>query len=304
MISFKILTDESRDEILDSVFESIPDADRVFASDNLSLLLENEDEDIEYAVTSAHGCLLIRVYDEEYCFIYPLPLCEGADKLAAAMEIRAYTVKEEIPLVYIDVRAEDVGGLVTRFRHVNIDTADKNNRFFTIRVMSELMLLDEQPSYIGFHNISLEPLTEEDDEDYFRLCSDKESNQFWGYDYSQDEPDPDISYFRQVSEGEFNRGAALSLAVRAKGVFVGEATLYYFDLMGGCECAVRILPEHRRRGYGVEALKTLNTVARRMGLTHLKASVDINNSASIAMTEKFFPRVEEIDGQVHFDRKV
>ena len=303
MISFKILTEESKEEILNSVFENIPDADKVFATDNLTLLLEDED-DTEYAVSSAHGCLLIRVFDDEYSFIYPIPLCDSADKLSAAMEIRAYVVKEEIALVYTDVRAHDVGELVTKFRHVNIDSSDKLNRFYTIRVMSELMLLDEQPEYTGFRGISVSPLTPEDDEDYFRLCSDNESNRFWGYDYSQDEPDPDISYFREVSEGEFCRGVALSLAVRSMGKFVGEATLYYFDLMGGCECAVRILPEYRRMGYGTETLRVLGTLVKRMGLTHLKASVDKNNSASIAMTEKFFPMIEEIDGQVKFDRKL
>ena len=304
MISFKILTEESFDEILASVYENIPDADRVFASDNVKILLENDDEDVEYAITSSNGCLLTRVYDEEYYFYYPLPLCDGANKLKAAMEIREYAVKEEIPLVYTDVRREDVGELVTCFRHVNIDSQNYRNDFYTVRVQNELMLLDEQPSYTSFLGITVNPFTEDDDEDYFRLCTDKSSNEYWGYDYSQDEPNPEKSYFREIAEGEFCRGAALCLAVRSMGVFIGEATLYYFDFMGGCECAVRILPEYRRQGNGIKTLRALNNLAKHMGLTHLKASVDKSNTASIIMTEKFFPRVGEMDGRIKFDRKL
>ncbi len=298
MISFKILTEEVKEEILLEIQSTTPDADITFASDNLTLSLE--DEEAEYAVAYAHGCLLLRVYDDEYSFVYPLPLCEGADKLLAAMEIRAYTVKEEIPLVFTDVRAEDLGALLPKFRHVNIDTHDRHNRFYTVRVMSELALLDEMPECNGFRGVGLTPLTPEDDEAYTRLCTDRESNEHWGYDYSEDEPDPSPTYFRESAESEFYRGAALCLAVRAEGVFVGEATLYYFDLMGGCECAVRILPEFRRKGYATQALNLLRTLGKRIGLVNLSAQVDINNPASVAMTGKVLPEDDRDDKIVRF----
>lgn len=304
MISFKILTGDTLDEILSQIFESNPSADKTFASDIVRLFLENEEEDIEYAITSVHGCLLVRVYDGEYCFIYPTSICHESDPTSACEEIRAYAVKEEIPLVFINVPAAAIGSLVPMFRHVNIDTADEKNRFYTVRVMSELALLDEMPSYIGFRGIGLTPLTPEDDEDYTRLCTDEETGKFWGYDYSQDEPNPDKSYFRESAEEEFYRGAALCLGVRTKDEFVGEATLYYFDLKGGCECAVRILPEFRRRGYALEALRTLKTLARRLGLVYLCASVDSRNEASIAMTGQMFPEVGRDDTQVRFKVKL
>lgn len=296
MISFKILTTESKESLLREISDSTPGADIVFASDNMTLLLEDEDE-TEYAVTHAHGCLLIRIFDGEYCFIYPLSLCDGADTLRAADEIRAYAVKEEIPLVYIDVPKGALGGLLPMFRHANIDSADPKNRFFTVRVMSEAALLDEMPGYVGFFGVAVSPLTPEDDEIYARLCKDADTNKFWGYDYSLDEPDPADSYFRESAEREFYRGVAICLAVRVNGVFAGEAILYGFDLMGGCECAVRLLPAFRRKGYATETLRVLKTLAKRIGLIYLCATVAKENKASVRLSEKCLPEVER-DGEV------
>lgn len=304
MISFKILTEESKALLLDEIRKSTPNADLTFASDNMSLLLEDEG-DVEYAVSYSNGCLLARIYDDEYCFMYPLALCDEADAVLAAMEIRAYAVKEEIPLVYIDVPGDALGDLLVNFRHINADiTSPHTDKFYTVRVISELAMIDEIPSYTGYFGVSLTPFTPDDDEDYARLCMDEETNKYWGYDYSQDEAEPEISYFRRVAEAEFDRSTALCLAVRYKNTFVGEATLYYFDLMGGCECAIRILPEFRRMGYGGEALKLLKTIAKRMGIKYLRAAVYLRNEASVRMTEKHIPEMDRDDKQVTYQGKL
>lgn len=300
MISFKILTEQVKDDLLKQIKRLSPDADITFASDNMTLLLEGDDEEIEYAVTYAHGCLLVRIFDGEYLFMYPQKLSDGAAPLAAAMEIRAYAVKEEIPLVYCDVRAADVGALATSFRHLTIDSDDPKDRFYTIRVSSELALMDEEPSCFGFRGVALTPIKPSDDEDYFRLCSDKATNAHWGYDYSADEPNPTKTYFRESAEEEFRRGAALCLAVRSQSVFVGEVTLYYFDCKGGCECAVRILPEYRGRGYATEALRALRILAKRMGLIHLYATVASQNKASVGLCEKMFNYSDNVGQNVRF----
>ena len=304
MISFKILTEQVKDELLEQIKRATPDADITFASDNMTLLLEGDDEEIEYAVTYAHGCLMVRVFDGEYLFMYPLKLSKSSDPLAAAMEIRAYAVKEEIPLVYCDVPRAEVGELATSFRHLTVDSDDPKDRFFTLRVSNELDLMDEEPSYFGYHDVAVTPLEPSDDEDYFRLCTDKATNVHWGYDYSADEPNPAKDYFREVAEGEFCRGAALSLAVRAKQSFVGEVTLYYFDFKGGCECAVRILPEYWGKGYATEALRAIKTLAKRMGLVYLYATVSAENKASIGLCEKMFNYSNKMGKNVRFTAKL
>ena len=300
MISFKILSNEARDSVLSDIKKRYPSADTVLASDIMNIHLEDE-TDTEYAVCHSCGCLLMRIYDGEYRFIYPVSLCDEADSLEAAMDIHAYAIKEEIPLVYDSVRKKDLADLVTGFRHLSLDSTSDNNVFYRVRVHSELELIDEIPEYYGYSGVGLTPITEEDDADYARLCKDEDSNEFWGYDYSQDEPNPDDSYFRESAEAEFYRSAALCLAIRAEGRFVGEATLYYFDRKGGCDCAVRILPEFRRRGYAVEALRCLKTLARRIGIMKLGASVYRGNKASLIMTSKVLRTVYENMETVRFE---
>ncbi len=305
MISFKLICEDVAEEILGEINKTLPDADTQYAADIMRLLCE-QDDGTEYGVSLSHGCLLIRTFDgdEGYSFAYPTALCESADGTAAALDIRAYAVKEEIPLVLYDVPAEELSELLPLFRHANIDSEDEGNRYFRVRIMSELALTDTQPEYYGVFGIAITPLTEEDDSEYARLCMDKDTNALWGYDYSADEPDPEADYFRAVAEAEYYRGTSLSLAVRYEGRFIGEAVLYYFDLMGGCECAIRLLPEYRGRGYATEALRCLKTVARRLGLIRLCAKVDKRNSASIRMTEKVLPELRRDDDFVWFESRI
>ncbi len=303
MISFKVLTEQVKRDLLKEIRLDDPLADADLASDNLDMLLSNE-SDTEYAVSKALGCLLVRIFDGEYKFMYPLSLSGGAKPADAVMEIRAYAVKEEIPLVFSSVPSRSLGSLARKFRHLNIDAEDRRCRYYTVRIMNELSLLDEIPTVVGASGITLTPITPEDDADYTRLCADKDTNALWGYDYSRDEPEPDSSYFRESAEEEFCRSAALCLAVRHKGVFIGEAVLYYFDMLGGCDCAVRLLPEFRRKGHATRALRCLRALAKGMGLLTLGASVDIHNEASIRMTKKVLPEVSRDEKTVKFRCKL
>ena len=303
MISFKPLTPDNRSGLINEIAEAALGADLELASDNLNMLYEDF-ADSDCAVAQAHGCLLARIYEGEYCFIYPLPLSDSADSLLAVEEIRAYAVKEEIPLVLSDVPREEIGGLLTFFRHINLDAADGDNEFFTLRIMSEAALLDEMPIEEGDHGIVLTPLAPEDDEIYSRLSKDEDTNRYWGYDYSADESNPTDSYFRENAEAEFARGVAVSLAVRVNSAFAGEAILYAFDLKGGCECAVRLLPAFRHKGYATEALSLLKALAGRMGLIYLSATVSKQNKASLRLCEKSMPVFNDDGKNVKFKCEV
>lgn len=297
MISFKILTEESGREMLGLLSDLSKDADMEFFSEIIEDMLH---DDCEYALCHSDLCLLVRVYDGEYSFVYPLSICDEADVEAAIDKIRAYTVKEEIKLIFCDVPSGELGRLLPLFRHVNIDAADPDGECYTVRVISEASMLDEMPTVEGDGTVSLTPLTEEDDEPFFRLCTDRESNKYWGYDYSLDVSDPTLSYFRESAEGDFDRGMAISLAVRVGDSFAGEATLYGFDLLGGCECAVRLLPEFRHNGYATLALELLKELAGSIGLVYFSATVDQNNQASIKMTKKCLDEIERGEDKVKF----
>ena len=297
MISFKILTEESAEELFREISSATADTDEEFLSENIDMMLDDESE---YALSHSDGCLLIRIFDGEYSFAYPIAMVDDAEPMAAVEQIRLYAIKEEIPLVFCDVPAEELGSLIPKFRHASIDANDPDNECYTVRIMSEAAMLDEMPIVNGPDAVCLTPITEADDELYFALATDLDTNKYWGYDYREDEPNPEVDYFRENSNAEFGRGTAISLAVRVKGEFAGEATLYSFDLLGGCECAVRLLPTFRGRGYATEALNLLKRLARGMGLVYLMATVDKENIASQRMTAKCLDEASKTDTKVKY----
>lgn len=301
MLSFKIITEENKDQIIDSLTVGMADADLEYISEIIDSLLDEDDS--EYAVSSSHGCLLVRVFDGRYSFIYPVAVCEEFDEALAAYSLRQYAVKEEIPLVYIDVPREELGNLLPLFRHANVDAQDEDCQFFTVKIMSEVSLLDVIP-HVDFGEITLDRIVEDDDGVYAALCKDRDTNKFWGYDYSTDKESPEDSHFREMAENEFERGVAIAFAVRVNGKFVGEAALYAFDLLGGCECAVRILTEYRGRGIATGVLSALRSIAARMGLQNLYATVDAKNEASKKLFEKCFDECSDLGDRYRYYVKI
>lgn len=293
MISFTILDENSREGIVKSIVASMPDADFDYLSDIIDSLLE---DDGEIAVSKSHGCLLIRIFDGEYSFVYPVELTDDADPDEACDEIRLYAMKEEIPLVFADVPCDSLGVLISGFRHASIDASAPDCEAYTVRLHTEAALLDEIPT-LDFDEITLDALTEGDDSDYARLSKDEETNKFWGYDYTADVDDPTDDYFRHEAEAEFARGVAMSFAVRKRGIFVGEATLYAFDYHGGCELGIRILPEYRRGGLAGMIIDSFTECGARLGLTSIRATVMAKNLPSVGLCTKHFDSFTE-DGDV------
>ena len=82
--------------------------------------------------------------------------------------------------------------------------------------------------------------------------------------------------------------------------FIGEALLYAFDLLGGAECAVRLLPKYRGLRLSEECVSLLCNAAKSIGLKRVYATVDNRNRASIHLFEKTFEFVESKDGITRF----
>ena len=286
MLSFTAVTEKNVDETVEKVLKTLPDADGEYVEEIIGSLVS--DEEIEYAVSTSHGCIAIRVFDEGYSFIYPVEVCSTADSASVADEIRRYCVKEEIPLVFTDVPSDALGTLLPMFRHANIDAADSAAESYTVKIISEASALDFVPTIDVDDEIVLDAMCESDDKSYAALCTDRETNAFWGYDDLADRTSSDDSYFREVAEGEFNRGVAISFAIRYKGSFVGEATLYRFNHLGDCQSALRILPEMRRLGIASRALCALILFGERIGLTSVSATVMAKNEASVALCKNCF----------------
>lgn len=301
MLSFTIINYENYTSVIELIAKRLEGADLEYMSEIcLSLLQEPS---AEYALALSEGCLAVRIFDGEYSFIYPTAICDRADECLAAYSIREYAVKEEIPLRFVDVPREELGRLLPLFRHATLDAQDSEGEYFGVGIISELSALGELDN-LSEGEIALDMLKEEDDSDYARLCKDKETGAFWGYDYSADVQDPCDSYFRHMAENEFARGVALALAVRRNNVIVGEASLYGFDLVGGCQCAVRILPEYRGRGYAATVLRLLGRVGGDIGLLRLYATVDSRNDASRALCDGFFDEPIDLGEKLVYSKEM
>lgn len=301
MLSFTPITNETADELIEYITKQLPEADGEYVEEIICSFLD--DEECECAAAPSCGCLALRVFEDGYSFIFPVAVCDEADPIRVIDQIREYSIKEEIPLVFTDVPSEALGDLLPIFRHANIDAADFEAETYTVRIISEAQALDSLPTIRVDDEITLAPMSEIDDAAYATLCRDKDTNAFWGFDDLADCDSPEDKYFREVAEGEFSRGVAISLAIRYKGRFAGEATLYHFDYLGDCQCAIRVLPEMRNRAIASRTLGALLRFGEGIGLTSLSSTVMAENKASIALCKKHLDEIVSEEEICRFSKR-
>lgn len=276
--------------------------EREYLAVALASFTEGDDDDgLLYAFALYRGCLLVRVYDRgDYYFVYPIVCREGGDAFSSVLAVCDYAKREELPLVFTDVPSEELGALVSLFRHCDVDAESPDASAFRVSVKTECMLLGEAPSLTG-DGLSLSPLCATDEADYARLCGDPETNEYWGYDYRAEHVAVPQSFFLEDQRRAFVGGTALSLALRgAKEELMGEVLFYYFDGRGAAELALRLLPEYRGRGIARGALPLAFAYAKKIGLVRLFATVDERNAPSLALFGSAMRGCERDEGRVHF----
>ncbi len=301
MISFKVLTEDNRDELVLAFSEQLD-------SEGISALSEivdglSETEDVEYAVTASDGCVLIRVFDMgRYVFLYPYAVSSDADEAAAIIKINEYAVREEIPLVFSDVPRAALSELLI-FRHMDIDAEDSEGESFSVKIKTECMLLDKIPQ-LDAGRVKLDAITEADIPLYAELSRSQNVNKYWGYDYSDDVAEPGDEYFFEESARDFYFGVAMSLAIRCGDEFCGEAVIYAFDGMGGAEFAIRLLPIAQGRGLGRCTVEALCELARKIGLVRLYSVIMKENERSVAMLDHFAFEKQDMGSSYRYSLKL
>ena len=284
MISFSMITNENRENIISSLFDKLSFREKEMVTDIIRSF-DFDDEDVEFAVAVFSGCLLVRVFDMgRYLFAFPYEVSENANVRSAIDAITEYAVREELELVFTDVPGESLS-VLSGFRHMDIDAEDENAESYRVRIKNECSILTEIPG-MERGRVTLNAISCSDIENYAMLCKDKNVNKYWGYDYSDDVASPSDSYFYEVMQEEFARGVSMSLAIRSDGSFCGEVVLYAFDGRGSAEFAIRLLPSYQGRGLGVESLLAAADIAKKIGLTTLRSKVFSKNLPSIAMLKK------------------
>ena len=304
MIKFEILCAEGAERFVSDT-KNAHGFDGEELSEIVGSFLElASDEDIEVGLTVSHKCILARIFDMgRYMFVYPIEMDGESDPLSAVEAIREYAVREEIPLVITDIPEDCLGYLAVKFSHTVIDR-ESGGESFRLEARSECALLEGECPEAELYGLALSAPTEEDIPDLARLNRDGALNEYWGYDYLADVGDVSDGYFLEAARHELNMGTALTLAVREGGRFVGEAILYGFDLMGGAEFAVRILPEHQGRGLGSLAVEVLCELCSGMGINVLLGRADGRNTPSVKMMEKTFEKTGTEDGIAFYKREI
>ena len=257
------------------------------------------EEGCEVALSLSHGCLLVRIYDEGYAFPYPFPLSPDADTEGALNEMSLYMRRELLTPIFTDVPREELDTLGAVFHRIAASVYEDDEDSFFVRAVSECedFRLDTP---VSGERISLSEIFPSDSAALFEIATDTTLNRFWGYDYREDNPEPDADFFLRVVESERERGVAMSFAIRMDGEMIGEAVLFDFDYRGSAQAAIRLRRDRHGLGLGKEALELIIRVSREMGLRSLRAEVLLENEASLAMTRRYFTELGSDGEKAYF----
>jgi RimJ/RimL family protein N-acetyltransferase len=238
------------------------------------------------SVGESGGCitLLVSPRAESSFFSFPEPVSEDSDLELMLDEIFELCLIMELPMNFCDVKREQLPILLQGVRHADIDGDGEN---FNVRIRTECQLLEDAPEILA-GRVYLGELVHAYGEDYKRLVTDKDHNRYSGEDVRFDMKDRPAEYFIDEARADLDRGIALTLAATVQSeqgdnIFIGEGVLYRFDGFGECEAAVRILPEHRGKGYSKEILRGLIEIGRSLGLLSVVARVRRENERALRL---------------------
>ena len=284
MISFEILKNEDlcKEEFAKySAFkEKILKALSEFGDGNVAVYVEGERA-------------VMRIYSEgEYLFS---PLRALSKELT--QDIRSYSVREEIGLLFDSVTREELTLIKEIFPLVS--SGEIADGLFSARILTEVDLLKRAPK-IKSGKIRLSGIKEKDIPSYAAVCRDESALLYWGYDYREDEPDADDLYFFKEQRRSRSLGVSLTYGVRYKRRLIGEASFYALDYLGGAEISFRLLPDYRGKGLGRATLEGLLFAAEKIGLSTLYATVDCRNTPSVSLLSEYMDKESEGEGIIRF----
>lgn len=293
MISFEVVNEKNKAEFL----KMLPPDTRKEAEEYAAEALECGYDEV--ALCYYEGMLLIRVYDgENYLFISPIPLRDGASEEEGIEKIREYAVKEDIPLFLSDVPIYLLDFVRDYFADVDY-TVDEESEAFDATVNSPADMCVRIPT-IDTPRLTLAEITSDLKEDYFHLCTEKSGQKYYGYSYADDTecPTPDYFYERQLYD--YTAGLAITLGAYYEGELIGECVLHHFDLLGGAEISIKLLPEFRGLGLGREILTAVIRHKRMLDIKTLYATVHIENTPSIRLFSSLMDEYKSEGSLLHY----
>ena len=257
--------------------------------------------DVSYCLQS--GCLLVKIFDNGYNFFaFPYEISDLADCFSAIDFIVDYASREEIIPIFCDVPCDMVEEYFSRYFGYEAQLEDEEGETVRVILKNQCSALESRIPYFSAGDMSLGALYDTDIESYARLLRDEDARRYWGYNVFEDYPDATDLQLLELAFAEVDEGVALNFAIRKGGALIGEATVYSFDYTGGAEWAIRLLSEHRGRGYSRPAIELLFAACRRIGLTRLRAEVYEENTPSVRLCESLMSADSSNDGIVRFTK--
>ncbi len=228
-------------------------------------------------------------------------LYSHAGAYPAMVQAFAQHCGEEVRWMNREDDARDKGLRTSKLQYLPCELAGK----MQLLVGCELDHIDAIPA-LTTERLTLDELTEADNEVYQTLCLDDERNRWWGYDYRKDlQGELTEHYFLDVARQDFAARRAINFAVRREGQCIGEAVLYDFDWRGGAELGCRIIPACAGNGYGAEAFAAVAEWALyRLGLTRVVAKCYKENVASYKMLAACMRKTGEDDVFYYFEKMI
>ena len=142
-------------------------------------------------------------------------------------------------------------------------------------------------SGIKTERLTVSPLDKTDAGAYFRLYTDEEINEFYGYDYREDcKGEPTEEYFYNFQKDLKTTEGEYSFAVKKDGALIGEVVAYNFGFDGSCEIGYRFLKEFWGKGYAFESVSAFIAELKTAGVRIINARTKKENVRSERLLNK------------------
>lgn len=276
MISFLVVDKKNKNEIL-----------KIFKEENRAEAEEYIDSALDFGYEEVAVCrymelLIFRIYDGEYyTFISPIPLSDASDEMDGVCAVREYAVKEDIPLFFADVPLYLLEDMDAYFADIDY-TISEDRESADVTVNSPADLSVRIPT-IECDRVTIAGLTSDEIEEFAYLSTEESGLRYYGYSYSSEVENPSPDYFYERQLYDYTVGLAMTFGVYFEGGLIGECVLHHFDLIGGAEISIRLMPEYRGLGFGREILLAIIRHKSILDIETLYATVHIDNTPSVRL---------------------
>ena len=199
-------------------------------------------------------------------------------------------------------REDDSGDLGLRTSKTQYKPIKLENKNYV--EVESFMLKFKKPKLKG-ERVSLLPLKRKDTKNYYKLCTLKANNKWWGYDYSKHVKNPTVDYFYKQQYNDFIKRKNMVLAIYENSTleFMGEVILYNFYKEDFVEIGIRLFKNYQNKGYATEALNLICEFAQKsLNKNLLMKCYKVNEKSKKLIEKNAFKLIKEDKKMYYFEK--